>query len=156
MVINYIEKYLAKAKKGSDNFHDMLMRIYSIQNPNEPTTHGYRSLLCETIVNRDLGAHETCHMVLKLPLCECSHLFVVLNVGMKVSNKCKLTRNTTRMIILLLMCILRYLWIWSTFLWLKLQDPERMRNIVMMRNGCHKIMLQLYKCFLSFSQLLLA
>jgi hypothetical protein len=60
VVINYIEKYAAKSEKGSETFHDMLMHLSSIQNPNEPTTHAYKSLLCETIVDRDIGAQETC------------------------------------------------------------------------------------------------
>jgi len=84
VVINYIAKYAAKAEKGSETFHDMLIRVSNIENPNEPTTHAYRRLLCETIVDRDIGAQETCHMLLELPLCESSHQFVVLNVGMKV------------------------------------------------------------------------
>lgn len=56
VVINYIAKYAAKAEKGSETFHDMLMRISSIQNPNEPAARAYRTLLCETIVDRDIGA----------------------------------------------------------------------------------------------------
>ena len=62
----------------------MLMRVSSIQNLNEPTARAYKSLLCESIVDRDIGAQETCHMLLELPLSECSRRFVVLNVGMKV------------------------------------------------------------------------
>ena len=62
----------------------MLMRVSNIENPHEPAAHAYRRLLTETIVDRDIGAQETCHMLLKLPLSECSRQFVVLNVGMKV------------------------------------------------------------------------
>ena len=84
VVINYIAKYAAKSEKGSETFHNMLMWVSSIQNPNEPAALAYKSLLCESIVDRDIGAQETCHMLLELPLSECSHRFVVLNVGMKV------------------------------------------------------------------------
>ena len=84
VVINYIAKYAAKSEKGSETFHNMLMRVSSIQNPNEPAARAYKSLLCESIIDRDIGAQETCHLLLELPLSECSCRFVVLNVGMKV------------------------------------------------------------------------
>ena len=84
VVINYIEKYTAKYEKGSETFHNMLMRVSSIQNPNEPAARAYKSLLCESIIDRDIGEQETCHLLLELPLSECSRFFVVLNVGMKV------------------------------------------------------------------------
>ena len=84
MVINYIAKYVDKSKKGSENFHNMLMQVSSIQNPNEPAARAYKSLLCESIIDRDIGAQETCHLLLELPLSECSCCFVVLNVCMKV------------------------------------------------------------------------
>ena len=83
IVTNYISKYATKSEKGSETFHNMLMRVSSIQNPNE-TVRAYKILLCESIVDRDIGAQETCHMLLELPLSKCSHPFVVLNVGMKV------------------------------------------------------------------------
>ena len=51
VVINYIEKYVAKSEKGSETFHDMLMCVSFIQNPNEPTTCAYKSVLCESIVD---------------------------------------------------------------------------------------------------------
>ena len=72
-VINYIAKYAAKSEKGSETFHNMLMRVSSIQNPNEPATCAYKILLCETIIDRDICAQETCHLLLELPLYECSH-----------------------------------------------------------------------------------
>ena len=68
VVTNYIAKYAAKSEKGSKTFHNMLMRVSSIQNPNEPAACAYKSLLCESIVDRDNGAQKTCHMLLELPL----------------------------------------------------------------------------------------
>ncbi len=84
VVINYIEKYAPKYEKKSETIHDMLMRVSSIQNPNEPAERAFKALLCETIIDRDIGAQETCHLLLQLPLSDCSHRFIVLNVGMKV------------------------------------------------------------------------
>ena len=54
-VTNYIAKYAAKSEKGSETFHNMLMWVSSIQNLNEPATCAYKSLLCESIVDRDIG-----------------------------------------------------------------------------------------------------
>ena len=47
----------------------------------------YIKFLVETIVDHDIGAQETCHMLLKLPLVVCSKKFVSLNVGRKVFRK---------------------------------------------------------------------
>ena len=71
----------------------MLMRISSIQNPNEPAACAYRTFLCETIIDRDIGAQETCHMLLELPLNECSRTFIVLNVGINVFKQVKVDEN---------------------------------------------------------------
>jgi len=44
VVINCIAKYASKAEKGSETFHDMLMRLSTIENPIEPTARAYRRL----------------------------------------------------------------------------------------------------------------
>ena len=44
----------------------------------------YKKFLAETIVDRDIGAQETCHMLLKLPLVVCSRKFFPLNVRRKI------------------------------------------------------------------------
>lgn len=56
VVINYIAKYASKAEKGSETFHDMLMRLSTIENPTDLAACAYRCFLCETIVDRDIGA----------------------------------------------------------------------------------------------------
>ena len=71
-------------KKRSETFHDMLMHVSCIQNSNKLTSRAYKTMLFETIVDRDIGAQETCHFLLELHLSECSRQFIVLNVGMKV------------------------------------------------------------------------
>ena len=62
----------------------MLMCVSSIQNPNEPTERAYKIVLCESIIDKDIGAQEIFHFLLELPLLECIYHFLVLNVGMKV------------------------------------------------------------------------
>ena len=44
----------------------------------------YHKFLFEVIIERDIGAQETCHMLQKLSLVVCSQEFVALNVGRKV------------------------------------------------------------------------
>jgi hypothetical protein len=46
--------------------------------------------LCENIVDKDIDAKEMCHLLLELPLSECSHWFVVLNIGKKVFKQVKI------------------------------------------------------------------
>ena len=80
VVIKYIAKYTSKAEQSSKTYHQMLTRLANIENPEDFTSEVYRKILTETIVERDVGAQETCHMLLELPLVECSRKFVNLNV----------------------------------------------------------------------------
>lgn len=50
----------------------MLMYLSNLDNPNDLAPRAYRKLLTETVIERDIGAQETCHMLLELPLVECS------------------------------------------------------------------------------------
>ena len=49
-------------------------------NPDDLVACVYRRLLTETVIERDIGAQETCHMLLKLLLMESSRRFANLNV----------------------------------------------------------------------------
>ena len=62
----------------------MLMHLSNMENPDDLVARAYRKLLTETIIERDIGAQETCHMLLELPLVECSRRFVNLNVSHEV------------------------------------------------------------------------
>ena len=86
-VLKYIAKYATKAKKMSESYQDMLTRISNSISSQDHALCASRSFLVETIVERDIGAQETCHMLLKLPLVVCSRKFVSLNVGRKVFRK---------------------------------------------------------------------
>eukprot|EP01018_Ginkgo_biloba_P011228 Gb_05719 [translate_table: standard] len=87
VVLKYIAKYAAKSEKVYESYRDMLLQISCIEDPEEPAARAYKRFLSETIVEQDIGAQETCHMLLSLPLIECSRAFVVLNVGRKVFQK---------------------------------------------------------------------
>lgn len=41
----------------------MLMRITNLENDDDSATRASRHLLIETIIKRDIGAQETCHML---------------------------------------------------------------------------------------------
>ena len=62
----------------------MLTRISNSSASEDPALCAYKKFLAETIVDHNIGAQETCHMLLKLPLVVCSRKFFPLNVGRKV------------------------------------------------------------------------
>ena len=62
----------------------MLTRISNASASEDPALCAYKRFLAETIVDQDIGAQETCHMFLKLPLVVCSRNFFPLNVGREV------------------------------------------------------------------------
>ena len=59
----------------------MLTRITDTLSPTYPASFAYRDLHTKAIVDLDIGAQETCHMLQKPPLVGCSRLFMTLNVG---------------------------------------------------------------------------
>eukprot|EP01018_Ginkgo_biloba_P033877 Gb_14372 [translate_table: standard] len=81
--LRYIAKYAAKVERRSESYHDKLMRVANTENPSDVVARACKRFLSETLVDRDIGAQETCHMLLGMWLVECSHIFVVLNVGRK-------------------------------------------------------------------------
>ena len=83
-IIRYIAKYASKAEKSLETYHQMLMRLENIENPEDFASKVYKKLLIETIIERDVAAQETCHMLLKLPLVECNRHFFNLNVSRKI------------------------------------------------------------------------
>ena len=62
----------------------MFMLLENIENPKFFSSKVYKKLLIETIIEKDVGAQETCHMLLELPLVECNRCFVNLNVSHKI------------------------------------------------------------------------
>ena len=79
----------------------MLKIISNVIDFEIPSICAYKKILIETIVERDIGAHEMCHMLLKLPLVISSCRFVSVNVRRKIfkivssnSNNNKLQKNS--------------------------------------------------------------
>ena len=83
-VLKYIAKYVAKVERKSKTCNNMLKRICSSQEASNPAIVAYRKFITKMIVEHDIGVQETCHLLLKLPLVDCSHSFTSLNVGCKV------------------------------------------------------------------------
>ena len=61
----------------------MLRRIVHAAPLLDPSIVAIQKFLSETLVDRDIGAQETCHMLQKLPLTICSCTFLSLNVNRK-------------------------------------------------------------------------
>ena len=77
----YIAKYAAKSETKSERFHQMLRRIVHAAPLLDPSIVAIQKFLSETLVDRDIEAQETCHMLQKLPLTFCSRTFLSLNVN---------------------------------------------------------------------------
>ena len=84
MVIKYITKYASKDERSSKTYQEMLMHLSNLENLKNLATRVYIKLLIKIVIERDIGAQETCHMSLELPLVESSRKFVNLNVSHKV------------------------------------------------------------------------
>ncbi|XP_059070522.1 uncharacterized protein LOC131040138 [Cryptomeria japonica] len=84
VVTKYIAKYAAKAEKSSETYHQMLLWLANVENSDDLAAKAYRRLLTETLIERDIGAQETSHMLLELPLVQSSRRFINLNVSREV------------------------------------------------------------------------
>ena len=60
------------------------MHLSKLENLDDLAMWAYIKILMEMVVERDIGAQETCHMLLQLPLVECNRNFVNLNVSCEV------------------------------------------------------------------------
>ena len=83
-VIKYIAKYASKVERSFETYQQILMHLSNLENLYDLATRAYRKFLIEIVIERDIGAQETCHMLLELPLVESSRKFVNLNVSCEV------------------------------------------------------------------------
>ena len=60
------------------------MHLSNLENLNDLATRAYIKLLTKIVIEKDIRAQETCHMLLELPLVECSRKFVNLNISCEV------------------------------------------------------------------------
>ena len=95
-VLKYIAKYDSKSNRRSESYQDMLTRISNVVDSDIPYITAYKKFLAETIVERDIEAHETYHMLLKLPLVISSRSFVSVNVGRKIFKRVSSNSNNNK------------------------------------------------------------
>lgn len=81
VVLKYIAKYVAKAEQKSETYHAMLSCISTNLESEMPAPIAFRKMLTDSLVDHDISAQETCHLLLKLPLSISSRPFVFLNVN---------------------------------------------------------------------------
>jgi len=77
-------KYVSKDEGRSKSYNKMLIRVVGGSGFEAPTLSSYRRFLVETLVECDIGAKETYHMLLKIPLVVYSRKIFLLNFSKKV------------------------------------------------------------------------
>ena len=115
-VLKYIAKYASKVEKRSESYHHILTIISNSIGSEDHALCAYRRFLAETIIDPDIGAHEMCHMLLKLPIVVCSWKFVSLNVGRKFLGKYPWMTCNVHVRILFFNIIKRDLFSWNVYL----------------------------------------
>src|SRR6266540_2216026 len=79
--LQYISKYVSKSEPQSAAFSDILNRILSESQPEDPLLTPVQKLLLHSVTERDISAQETCHILLSFPLYHSSRQFVFLNLN---------------------------------------------------------------------------
>ncbi|XP_057840713.1 uncharacterized protein LOC131050530 [Cryptomeria japonica] len=86
-VQQYISKHASKTEQKSESYVDMLKKIVATTNTQDTILLAYQKFMMSIVADRDISAQETCHMLQKLPLINCSRHFVSLNVSRKVLHR---------------------------------------------------------------------
>lgn len=71
-ILTYIAKYASKVEKRLETYQDILTKISNASASEDIVLCVYKIFLAEKIVDLVIGAQETFHMFLKLPLVVCS------------------------------------------------------------------------------------
>ncbi|XP_057835128.1 uncharacterized protein LOC131045552 [Cryptomeria japonica] len=87
VVLQYISKYASKSENKSQSYIEMLKTILNTSKSEDSILLTYQKFMMGIVVDRDISAQETCHMLQKLPLLSCSRQFVSLNVGRKILHR---------------------------------------------------------------------
>ncbi|XP_057857720.1 uncharacterized protein LOC131066866 [Cryptomeria japonica] len=91
VVIKYIAKYATKAENKSETYHAMLSQISTNFEFDKPAPNAFRKMLLDNLVDRDISAQESCHLLLKLPLSLYSQTFFSLNVNQEKFQRVPIT-----------------------------------------------------------------
>ena len=76
--VRYMVKYASKPEKRSDNAGEIFTSIMGAEHGD--TAHRWRRLMLKCVGNRDMGAQETAHSILQLPMCRPGFEFAVLSL----------------------------------------------------------------------------
>ncbi|XP_057859850.2 uncharacterized protein LOC131068635 [Cryptomeria japonica] len=83
VVLQYISKYASKSEKRSEYYTEMLKTIVNASESKDVVLSTYHKFMMHIIAYRDINAQETCHMLQKISLINCSCQFLSLNVSKK-------------------------------------------------------------------------
>jgi ATP-dependent DNA helicase PIF1 len=73
-VLNYIAKYCSKAEKQTQPYKEMISELIPMVNNSRPMVSLVAKMMNKLIGERDWPAMEVSHLLLDLPLTECSHV----------------------------------------------------------------------------------
>lgn len=82
-VIEYISKYASKSEPTSKNVLEMFEEIVKSRNSDDQARQAYTSLMMKIIGERDIGACETCHILMSIPLFHCTRSFQTLVIKLE-------------------------------------------------------------------------
>lgn len=78
-VINYIAKYASKAETKSESYRDIARAILPKVNSNKPLVSFVAKFMNKLASERDWSAQEVCHLLLRLPLQQCTRTLVTVD-----------------------------------------------------------------------------
>ncbi len=79
--LQYILKYASKSEPRSTAFLEIFNEILNKSNPEAASLTSIQKLLINSVVERNISAQETCHLLLGIPLYHSSRVFVSLNIN---------------------------------------------------------------------------
>jgi len=82
-VLKYIPKQASKTERRFESYHEMLTRFVGGGGSEARVLSVYRRYLAEILIEHDIGAQETCHLLLNMILVFYSHKLFSLNIGKK-------------------------------------------------------------------------
>lgn len=83
MLINYLAKYASKSEPASKNLSEMFQEVVESKNNDDQSRSAYTTLMMKVIGERDIGACEACHLLLRIPLYHCTRNFEVLVIKLE-------------------------------------------------------------------------
>lgn len=83
MLINYLAKYASKSEPASKTSTEMFKEVVDSKNNDDHSRQDYTSLIMKILGESDIGACETCHLILGVPLFHSTRNFQVLFIRLE-------------------------------------------------------------------------